>query len=219
MTEITVLYDNKSHTDLLGGWGFSCFIKKGNYNVLFDTGWNGYLLLENMKKLGIDPESIDCIVLSHQHWDHIGGLPTMLHETGKLKVYVPASFSRNLKNEIAKHSELIEVTDACLITDGIWSTGELRDKINEQTLLVMAKGGIHAITGCGHPGVEKILQAASSFGRLTGILGGLHTIEDIEVFDDLDYIAAGHCTRLQKELKSRYPKKFVSIHSGYYMKL
>ena len=71
--KITIVYDNNAQEGLKCGWGFSCLIETGTNNILFDTGWDGHLLLENMEKLGIDPQIIDTLVLSHQHWDHIGG--------------------------------------------------------------------------------------------------------------------------------------------------
>lgn len=33
-----------------------------------------HLLLENLKAVGISPDDIDCVVLSHLHFDHAGGL-------------------------------------------------------------------------------------------------------------------------------------------------
>jgi glyoxylase-like metal-dependent hydrolase (beta-lactamase superfamily II) len=58
----------------------SCLVvKTGKQTVLIDTG-NGAsakpgvgLLLENLKKAGVKPESIDTVILSHGHLDHIGG--------------------------------------------------------------------------------------------------------------------------------------------------
>ena len=65
------------------------------------------------RKLGIDPASISKLILSHQHWDHIGGLPEILHANPGLTVYVPASFSENLKREIKKRADLVEIKEAC----------------------------------------------------------------------------------------------------------
>src|SRR4051794_3437961 len=46
-------------------------VKLGGRTVLFDTGPYAYrpILQGRMKKLGIDPASIDTVVLSHAHWD------------------------------------------------------------------------------------------------------------------------------------------------------
>jgi 7,8-dihydropterin-6-yl-methyl-4-(beta-D-ribofuranosyl)aminobenzene 5'-phosphate synthase len=215
MAEVTVVFDNKANENLHHGWGFSCLVKQNNTTVLFDTGWDGHLLLENLGFLGFAPESIDILVLSHQHWDHIGGLSHILHAAKTLKVYVPSSFSRHLKDEISKQAEIEEVTNACEILPGMWSSGELGEKIPEQSLIIQGKRGCYVITGCNHPGIRSVLQIASSFGKVVGILGGLHYLEDIKLLDGLDYIAAGHCTNRQDELKSRYGARYVPIYSGY----
>ena len=89
--KITIVYDN----DLFGyflksDWGFSALIDK---KILFDTGADGKLLLENMKKLHINPKKIEIVILSHQHWDHINGLSDLLSVNKNLTVYLLKSFS------------------------------------------------------------------------------------------------------------------------------
>jgi 7,8-dihydropterin-6-yl-methyl-4-(beta-D-ribofuranosyl)aminobenzene 5'-phosphate synthase len=73
--KITILYDNTVfQSGLKPDWGFSCLVEAHNRTILFDTGSNGSILLENMKKLDIDPLSIDEVFISHSHFDHISGL-------------------------------------------------------------------------------------------------------------------------------------------------
>ncbi|MGD2271826.1 MAG: MBL fold metallo-hydrolase [Desulfobacterales bacterium] len=54
-------------------WGFACVIKGPEKTILFDTGGDSAVLLNNMQQLGIDPKAIDVVVLSHIHGDHVGG--------------------------------------------------------------------------------------------------------------------------------------------------
>lgn len=46
--------------------------------LLFDTGPSPVAFLNNIKKLEVDLTSIDAIVLSHGHWDHVGGLKEVI---------------------------------------------------------------------------------------------------------------------------------------------
>ncbi|NLX53135.1 MAG: MBL fold metallo-hydrolase [Deltaproteobacteria bacterium] len=76
---LTVICDNyTARDDLEASWGFACLIALEDKNILFDTGSDGPVLRHNMEKLEIDPESIDLLMISHQHWDHVGGVYEIL---------------------------------------------------------------------------------------------------------------------------------------------
>ena len=46
--------------------------------ILFDTGCSSDGVIENAKRLGLKLSEIECIVLSHGHFDHFGGLVSVL---------------------------------------------------------------------------------------------------------------------------------------------
>lgn len=59
-------------------------------NILVDFGFTPEALLNNTELLGIDPASLDALVLSHGHYDHFGGLVGFLRQNkGKLKAKLP----------------------------------------------------------------------------------------------------------------------------------
>ncbi|AKB13496.1 MAG: MBL fold metallo-hydrolase [Methanosarcina thermophila] len=214
MFRLTLVYDNKAIQGFTGSWGFAVLIQTNYETLLFDTGWDGPLLLENLKKLKIDPASIRKLVLSHQHWDHIGGLPEIFQANPGLEVYVPASFSKNLKREIKKRATLIEIKEPAKISKGIMSTGELGNKVKEQALILDTGDGCYVLTGCAHPGLAAILNSASRYGRIKGILGGLHDNEEFERLRGMRIIAAGHCTAHIEKIKELFPKEFIEIEVG-----
>ncbi len=63
-------------------WGLSLVIttRIGDSikSLLFDAGPEPYAFERNGTRLGFDFSSIDCIVLSHGHFDHAGGIPRAL---------------------------------------------------------------------------------------------------------------------------------------------
>lgn len=219
MFRLTVIYDNRAGKGFKGSWGFAALIETSHETLLFDTGWDGTLLMRHMNKLGIDPAGIGKLILSHQHWDHIGGLPEILQANSGLEVYVPASFSENLKKEIEKRSNLIEIKESVEISPGIRSTGELGDKVKEQALILHTGKGSYVLTGCAHPGLATILDTASSYGKVKGILGGLHDNEEFERLRGMELIAAGHCTTHIEKIKEIFPAEFIEIEVGLRMDL
>lgn len=214
MFRLTVIYDNKASQDFTESWGFAALIETSRETLLFDTGWDGTLLLRHMNRLNIDPAGIGKLILSHQHWDHIGGLPEVLQANHGLEVYVPASFSKNLKKEIEKRATLIEIKGPVEISQGIRSTGELGDKVKEQALILSTEKGCYVLTGCAHPGLASILDTASRYGKVKGIIGGLHDNEEFERLREMELIAAGHCTVHREKIKEIFPAKFIEIEVG-----
>ncbi len=58
--------------------GLSFLIETEDKKILFDTGEKGSILINNMRLLNIEPNSIDLLVLSHGHWDHTFGIEALI---------------------------------------------------------------------------------------------------------------------------------------------
>jgi len=207
--KVTILYDNEvCRRGLRADWGFACLVERGEQTILFDTGASGAILLENMRILEIDPLAIDMVVISHGHWDHTGGLRDFLANAGDVPVYVPPSF--RVPPWLGENA--VVVTAPLTLDDGICLTGEL-GKI-EQSLVVSSSEGLVVIAGCSHPGVKAILEAASQFGPVFGLIGGLHGFSDFEVIKDLGLVCATHCTAHIGEIRERYPYTYREGGAG-----
>ena len=178
--KVTIIYDNEVCKEgLISDWGFSCMVEVENTpRILFDTGSNGSFLLSNMKKLGIDPSSIDSVFITHNHFDHVGGLSAFLELNSDVKVYVPASL-----RGVRSPKEVISVDEPMEIYHNVFTTGELENI--EQSLVIKTDKGIILIVGCSHPMMADILERASTFGSVYAILGGLHGFSEFELFENL----------------------------------
>lgn len=66
--------------------GLSLYVETDNRKILFDTGQTG-LFIQNAVNLGVNIEDIDCLVLSHGHFDHTGGLIPFLKQNSNATVY------------------------------------------------------------------------------------------------------------------------------------
>ena len=91
---LTVLADNNTYIDMyyLGEPAVSYFIEDGDEKILFDTAYSD-AYIRNAKKMGIDLDTVDMIVLSHGHNDHSGGLSYLTDRKKKYKLIShPGSF-------------------------------------------------------------------------------------------------------------------------------
>jgi len=212
--KFTVVYDNKSKKlGLIADHGFSCLIEAPNASkVLFDTGANGSILLHNMRELNINPNTIDIVVISHPHNDHTGGLKNIIEANKDAEFYLPRSFKRRISaKRVSKIKESLE------IRQGIFSTGELRGK--EQSLVISTSKGLVVVVGCAHPGVGTILDAAARFGKIYGIIGGLHSFGQFDRLDPLSLICPCHCTQHKLAIKRLLPDRCSDCGAGLILEL
>jgi 7,8-dihydropterin-6-yl-methyl-4-(beta-D-ribofuranosyl)aminobenzene 5'-phosphate synthase len=94
--KITNLSENSAeNSSFLTEHGLSLLIEINNIKILFDTGASD-CFMKNAKQLDFDLNTIDYIVLSHGHYDHVGGLRYLQNKT----VYIhPHIFRPKYKKE------------------------------------------------------------------------------------------------------------------------
>ena len=148
--------------------GLSLLIRIHNDNesftILFDTGPDDGLVVENAMRMGLDLCEVDAIVLSHGHFDHYGGTLSVLKAIGKnnLPVYVhPELF---LPRAFAK-GELIKVSYN-LTVDEVEAHGgkviESKDptKLFNDAILITGEVPRHTPYETGHPSEHRLKNNA-----------------------------------------------------------
>ncbi len=227
---LTILYDNYNYYESFkNSWGFSCLIEIGESTILFDTGGKDGNLLHNFKAAGKDPAEVDLVVLSHNHWDHTGGLPEFLDSKTGIDVFMPASFPEKFKKEVlSKGAYPVEIKDSQKITEQVWTSGEMGKEIIEQSLIIETGKGLIILTGCAHPGIEKIVEKsiAENGDKVLLVMGGFHlmrtgtnAVESIaEEFRNLDisYAAPTHCSGdgTIRVFKETFGDHYIKVGTG-----
>lgn len=147
-THITTLIENHrgEHKALHSEHGISFLIRRGDFSMVFDTGQSEQFLI-NAQELNEDLSTIDCVVLSHGHYDHTNGLPFLVDDiTSDFKLMVHRDFF-----------------DKKFATDGLattylgpsWDRGWVEES-GVELELIEGNGkeiapGVHIITNFDHP--------------------------------------------------------------------
>lgn len=142
---VTVLVENTVYRrGLRAEHGLAFWIETNSKKILFDTGQSN-LLLRNAQALGIDVSHASAIVLSHGHYDHVGGLSHVLDLARKAQVYLhPAALKSKfsfgdgrireiginaaLRKKLQEKLEAGQVTytqETTSVCDGLIVTGEI----------------------------------------------------------------------------------------------
>jgi 7,8-dihydropterin-6-yl-methyl-4-(beta-D-ribofuranosyl)aminobenzene 5'-phosphate synthase len=88
--QITILYDAfGTDPSLTKDWGFSALVEIAGKRILFDTGNDADIFAANVKAKGVDLKTLDFVVLSHRHSDHMAGLNYVLSINPTVKIYAP----------------------------------------------------------------------------------------------------------------------------------
>ena len=231
--KIQILLNNDAQDKGLSiGWGFSALVDE---RVLFDTGESDEYLFDNIASMNVDISKIGSVVISHDHWDHWGGLWELLKRRRGMDVYACPGFGEDFKEKVkGLRGNLIELAGPKEIDDNIHSTGEIEGEYGgrpmpEQALVVASPKGISVITGCAHPGIVEMMKGAkASFPDkdVYAVLGGFHLMDKdrdhiarvIKAFRDMNVKKAGptHCSgkKAERMFSDEFKGDFINVGSG-----
>ena len=150
--KITNIYSNVGQPDknLKGSMGNAFLIEHPEGKILFDVGMRWKILRNNLTQLGIDPDTINIIVVSHGHIDHVRALKGFLKErkslkkvtiychgsihekrrmafVPKLKLCLPVGYP-TLKPEVLNKVEYKYIDEVLEIFPNVYYSGNIKDR-------------------------------------------------------------------------------------------
>lgn len=218
-------------TPLIGAKGISILVDVDGERTLFDVGMRGRYLIHNLEHLGIEPDSIDRVVISHCHRGNYGGLWKLLDVREEpLEVCADPSFLALRKvfgrsmftDEQGSKMMFRELTGITGLSKHLSIIGPFGD-VKEFSLVMDALKGPVVITSCCHSGVGQVLSETRSLcGRNPyHLVGGIHLrkLKRKDVDPVADAIAKsgtpkmtlGHCTGPEGMMHLRVRFKFDGV--------
>ncbi|NCU35942.1 MBL fold metallo-hydrolase [Candidatus Falkowbacteria bacterium] len=204
--KIMIVYDNYRFTETtMADWGFACIVIRGNDTLMFDTGAQKEILFHNLQAMNLRLANVHKLVISHHHGDHTGNIFPVLEANPLMQVFLPSSLDGNFRKMVENYGARV-VCDAKMrpVGSGMYLSGEMGFQTREQALVIRTARGLVLLTGCGHPGVDRMVKkVAKLFGEpVYLVMGGFH----LEDFTDheLDNIIG--------ELKKTGVKKVIPGH-------
>jgi len=177
--------------------------------ILLDTGWNPEWMDKRFKECGIDKmlqnDEIECLFMSHEHFDHFWGLPTTMKYNNTLDMYIGGDYypeglqyieqcgfkgklyqsQSNTYHDFPIYDRSGEQIQG--VAGYYFPIGIICRVFGEQSLFFNVKDhGIVQVTGCCHQGILQMAEVCKATFKggdnPYGVYGGLH----ISPFNDWD---------------------------------
>lgn len=234
---ITVVYNHEAGANTSGLQarpGFSVVVRRGSDAILLDVGGEPGVILENLSRAGADLTHVDAVVITHNHWDHLYGLPGAMSGLARgATVHVPASAAHAIHQQFPS-AKVVAVSGEVQIAPGIWTTGPLQgelrgETIDEQALVIEGPAGLVILTGCSHPDILQVVRRAASMFPQTPIAlvaGGFHlrSTDEAEIGRiatvlaelGVQRVGPSHCSGdvAKRTFRERWGERFVSFDLG-----
>lgn len=104
-----------------GSTGNCCLVSDGGVNVLIDAGISARRIVQGLGVLGLAPQDVCGVLITHEHSDHISGLPVLVKRTG-MRIFAPSELGEVLKRVKPELSESIDY----IPPDGGLRVGDVR---------------------------------------------------------------------------------------------
>jgi phosphoribosyl 1,2-cyclic phosphodiesterase len=180
-----------------GSKGNSIFVSAGGANILIDAGKNAKQLCSSLNEIGVSPDSIDAIFITHEHTDHISALEVFLK-----KHPIPVHISEVSAPKLISHG--VGQANNCLVVHPPVFSLKIKElEISSFTTPHDSMGSVGYRLSFNDDGKARQIGIATDIGFVSdSVLGGLEGCESIvlESNHDIEMLKNGPYTY---ELKQR----------------
>lgn len=170
--------DKTSRKKLVAKHSLSILVKKDLGLYLFGMGIDPSVLEHNTKELGISLDTVDYVIVSHEHVPHYGGYRHLSTEAPFTEVLIPYGTGESLGRLFARNGlRPREVTVWTRVSEGVYVSKPFYGPPYEHFMIFEHEKGLVVLSGCMHPGV-KALSSISEFFRkgIYAVIGGFHLV-------------------------------------------
>ena len=180
-------------TPLFSGSRGNCtLVRSGNTAILIDAGYGFRAIQAKLKELGVSPQDIAAVVVSHEHSDHISALPSWSRRY-RTKVFAPPLVSTYLSMQ------------------GVYNIKEIQGQFEVGDVMVDTYQCSHDSRNCfgyrftsGNQSVASVTDTGETSAQLIPFLAQCQTIM-LESNHDLDMLWNGsYPFYLKNRINSKY---------------
>ena len=127
-----------------GSSGNALFVQYGGTRLLIDAGKSGKMITEALDMIGVDPKTLDGILVTHEHTDHIAGVGVLARKF-KLPVYATEATWNAMDEKVGKMPEgvrkvialLIKIVEMAGIGVLVYLAWVLTEKVGDRKLVAL----------------------------------------------------------------------------------
>lgn len=206
--------------------GNSVFVRYGNHSILIDTGISCRKIENSLKSLGENISDITAILITHEHSDHISGLPT-ISKKYHIPIHMTESSAREMlrsekyhvtANDITVHPPLfelnfgeIEIRSFITPHDSVCSVGYRLTARDESLALATDIGHISPEIDQALNGITNVILESNHDENM--LLCGSYPYElKRRILSDRGHLSNENASNFSKKLALNGTKRIVLAH-------
>ena len=153
-----------------GSRGNSTLLETPNAKILVDQGFSGVQLKKRLARLNVEPDDIDCVVISHHHGDHGGGacvvqskwnIPVLANERTALELGLNPELTKYFDSlDLVKIGDDLTLLPVPVPHDGSDNVAFIASHGGERAAIITDLGSwtdelITHVRGCEHISIES----------------------------------------------------------------